>query len=1042
MRGIKINYATAIVICLFLTTGYFLYGEVSPCNNVHFTIPKNYDPTQTLSLSQYKEGELIICFAPKEGGIHTTIDERTAILSDIGGGVIKHTFKLVPGLNLIELPYGVNVEEVLGSFNRTEGILYAQPNYLLKPFSTFPNDPRGPTFDGGEQWGLNNMGQTGGTRDADIDAPEAWDITTDSNIIVAVIDSGVSYNHPDLAANMWVNQAEYNGTPGQDDDNNGYEDDIYGYDFYNNDGDPNDDYCHGTHCAGIIGAVGNNSEGVTGVCWNVKIMALKFIGFTGYCTTSDAIECIEYAIEQGAKVLSNSYGWYNYNPALLNEIEIANASGVLFIAAVGNDGSPYAGYPARFDCNNIISVMATDANDKPPSWSNWGANSVDLAAPGTDILSTFPTYTTDFMDTLSLPTDYCFVSGTSMSAPFVAGACALVWSIDPSLTHLQVKEIIMNSVDVIPDLNDNPEYGKMCVTGGRLNLFNALRTASKLPLDKVDDINEGVMPGDYITYTISYGNPVNDPCDPNFIGDVNDVVITDFLTDDLVFSYASGPNSTYNPDAHTVTWSIGTLEPNEANSVTLIVKVNDCITSRGAIANFCKIEGGNWTNWAREATPVLCASNPRPTCSSMALLCTGDVNLTWYPGFFAADTNGHEIYFGTNFSEVYDANTSDPNVYKGKVTNTSYIIESDSLDMDTTYYWRVDEVNPNHPDSPWKGVVWSFTTDCYLIDDFEEYGVPVPFIQNRWEEYSQNGTSAELYVELDPAYDEQSMRYSYMNASYDPYYSEATLDLCPDPQGEWCLPTDWESMNVHSLSMWFYGESTNTGTEPMYAILSDGTATAHVTYSGDMNDVKEEKWHEWDISMREFLDANSSLDLSDVRTVGIGFAEGLPADGNVYFDDIRLYISKCVPGHYPAGDFEPDCDVDFYDFAVLASSWLTQTGDGAYNEDCDLEDNNSIDFDDLASFCKDWLWQGWFWQEDGGISMTSYSFGGGGAFYSAVPPQQPQLEELSEELSEEFYVEQTEKTIEILEDMLSQFAEDDEAKAILDDWLEELEDQL
>jgi subtilisin family serine protease len=255
----------------------------------------------------YKEGELLVRFSPKTGNTQTTTAEKNAILDSLGGGEVKHTFKLVPELSVVSLPKGVKVKEVLDNFNKKDGILYAQPNYTLRALSTFPNDPCFSYL-----WGLHNVGQLyphekyygggfiRGTPDADIDAPEAWAITRDSNIIVAVIDTGIDYNHPDLAANMWHNPGEIPGN-GIDDDNNGYKDDVYGYDFCQwaqyRDSDPMDDVFHGTHVAGIIGAVGNNAQGVTGVCWNVKIMSLKFMqwgyvsgwGWGGYGSTSDAI---------------------------------------------------------------------------------------------------------------------------------------------------------------------------------------------------------------------------------------------------------------------------------------------------------------------------------------------------------------------------------------------------------------------------------------------------------------------------------------------------------------------------------------------------------------------------------------------------------------------------------------------------------------------------------------------------------------------------------------------------------------------------------
>ncbi len=337
--------------------------------------------------------------------------EKSEILNSLGGGVIKRNFKIVSGLTLVKLPAGLTVKDALKTFNKTDGILYAQPNYIYEAFSTFPNEPN---F--AQLWGMYNAGQlhftatgftSSGMLDSDVDAPEAWEIATGSNIIVAVIDSGVDYTHPDLNANMWT-------------DANG----CYGYDFVNDDNDLMDDYYpeyHGTHCAGIIGAVGNNGEGVTGICWNVKIMAVKFITYDGTGNEDDAIKCIEYAVDMGAKVMSNSRGGFPYSSSLESAIENAGAAGVLFVAAAGNatfpnnnDTNPL--YPPSYDCNNIISVLATTDDDKKRSSSNYGATSVDLGALGDDILS------------CKRDEAYQYMSGTSMATPHVAGACALVWS--------------------------------------------------------------------------------------------------------------------------------------------------------------------------------------------------------------------------------------------------------------------------------------------------------------------------------------------------------------------------------------------------------------------------------------------------------------------------------------------------------------------------------------------------------------------------------------------------------------------------------------
>ena len=549
----------------------FVVGIILSFQKVSIASSKGYDFTIIPAGAEYVPGEILVRFAPKAGGIQRDTTEKTQILSSLGGGVIKHTFKIVPGLTLVKLPSGLTVKDALKTFNRTDGILHAQPNYIYKADSTFPNDPN---F--AQLWGMHNTGQTSGSADADIDAPEAWDIATDSNIIVAVIDTGVDYNHPDLAANMWTNA-------------NGY----HGYDFRNNDNYPMDDCGHGTHCAGIIGARGNNGVGVTGVCWNVKIMALKFLDYTGSNgDTADAIACINYAVNNGAKVLSNSWGG-PYDPDLRTAIENAGTAGVLFIASAGNtgidnDNDEYPNYPASYDCNNIISVMATDSNDARSIWSyysstNWGAASVDLAAPGSVILSCVPYAVCNY--------DVCHKyyeswHGTSMAAPHVAGACALVWSVNPSLSHLQVKDIILKSVDKLPSLDG------LCVTEGRLNLYNALVETLKNEqiLSNVDNIAEGhsVLPSNEITYTIHYANPVTNPSDPNYIGTLTNVSIIDYLPVEVDIQTPFDP--AYNDANRTYTWNIGTLSPGSSGSFSLSVTVNNLAEPLGKIKNMCKMK--------------------------------------------------------------------------------------------------------------------------------------------------------------------------------------------------------------------------------------------------------------------------------------------------------------------------------------------------------------------------------------------------------------------------------------------------------------------
>ncbi len=271
----------------------------------------------------------------------------------------------------MKLPDSVSVEEAIRVYQSDPNVEFAEPNYIVRT-SAIPDDPGY-----GQQWGLNNTGQTGGTPGADIHAQNAWDITKGSNgIIVAVVDAGVAYDHPDLAGNTWVNSAELNGLPGVDDDNNGFVDDINGWDFINNDGHPVDYNQHGTHVAGIVAARGNNGIGGSGVMWSAQIMPVRFLGITGSGDVARGAEAIEYAVDNGARIINTSWGGYDYSATLYNAIDYARQKNVLVVAAAGNeeknnDTDPF--YPASFNLANIISVAASDQNDSLAFFSNYGA---------------------------------------------------------------------------------------------------------------------------------------------------------------------------------------------------------------------------------------------------------------------------------------------------------------------------------------------------------------------------------------------------------------------------------------------------------------------------------------------------------------------------------------------------------------------------------------------------------------------------------------------------------------------------------------------
>ncbi|MHB0935372.1 MAG: S8 family serine peptidase [Armatimonadota bacterium] len=356
-------------------------------------------------------------------------------------------------LQLVGLPDGMTIEEGITAYRNTPGVTYAEPNYIYKTCAV-PNDQMYPSL-----WGLEK-----------INAPEAWNVLTGAeSIVVADIDTGVDYTHPDLEDNMWVNSAEIPGNE-KDDDNNGFVDDVYGINAIDNaanPGDPMDDHGHGTHTTGTIGAVGNNQEGITGVNWAVKIMALKFLDDEGVGATSDAITCFEYVLAMknrgvNIRVTNNSWGGGAPSQALQDAIEACGDAGILNVCAAGNDsvdndGGFFRHYPSSYDLDCILAVASSDQDDEASWFTNWGATTVDVAAPGSSILSTYP------------DGRYLFMSGTSMACPHVAGAAALILGLTPGLTVAEVKAQIMNTGDPVSWV------GKPTVTNKRLNLKRCLR---------------------------------------------------------------------------------------------------------------------------------------------------------------------------------------------------------------------------------------------------------------------------------------------------------------------------------------------------------------------------------------------------------------------------------------------------------------------------------------------------------------------------------------------------------------------------------------
>jgi subtilisin family serine protease len=358
-------------------------------------------------------------------------------------------------LQVVDLPAGASMTAALAAARANPAVAFAEPNWVLTRQAT-SNDPY---YTNGSLWGMYGDATTP-RNDFGSQAGEAWAAgNTGSNAVyVGVIDEGIDYTHPDLAANIWTNP--FDPVDGVDNDGNGYVDDVRGWDFVNNDNsifDKRDGDDHGTHVAGTIGARGGNAVGVAGVNWNVTLISAKFLGRNGG-TLANAIKAVDYITDlktrHGLNIVAtnNSWGGGGNDPGLFAAIERANTANILFVAAAGNSGASGPSYPARYDVPNVIAVAAIASNGTLASFSNYGATTVDLGAPGVGVYSTLPNK------------KYGAYNGTSMAAPHVTGAAALYAATRPGLTAAQIKDAILGSVTPTASLN-----GKT-ITGGRLNV--------------------------------------------------------------------------------------------------------------------------------------------------------------------------------------------------------------------------------------------------------------------------------------------------------------------------------------------------------------------------------------------------------------------------------------------------------------------------------------------------------------------------------------------------------------------------------------------
>jgi len=417
------------------------------------------------------EPEVLVHFKP---GVSVSEIKRIAAGHN---DLMKDEFEFVRGWTEIDDLDNADPEATAKQYAAMSDLVdYAEPNFRIElepgEFDDYPakdgvyrtnsGAPNDPLFN--EQWSLNNVGQDGGKELADIGALHAWVKTQGSEkIVVAVLDTGVDYTHKDLVANMW---SRPDAVPEYTDNELGTIDDAHGFDADADAGDPMDDNGHGTHCAGIIGGEGNNGIGIAGINWNVSIMPLKFLGRGGFGSTANAVKAINYAIDRkqhgvNLRVINASWGSTSYSRALEDAIRAAGEQGILFVAAAGNsssDNDKRAHYPSNFDLPNVISVAAVDRTDSLASFSNYGAKTVHIAAPGREIVSTW------------LGDAYREASGTSMAAPQVSGVAALILANEPNMTMPKLRERLLSTVD---KAEGDTLRGKVA-SGGRLCAANAL----------------------------------------------------------------------------------------------------------------------------------------------------------------------------------------------------------------------------------------------------------------------------------------------------------------------------------------------------------------------------------------------------------------------------------------------------------------------------------------------------------------------------------------------------------------------------------------
>lgn len=520
--------------------------------------------------NSYKSGELLIRLKGSSS------INKISIMHNVLHAKVITQFQKPAYLQLVQLPKGSSVEKAIALYKKNPQVAYAEPNYYVHA-QVAPSDTKWL-----EQWALNNVGQTHGKIDADINAPEMWELTKgDREVVVGVIDTGILYTHPDLVDNVWTNVDEIPGN-GIDDDGNGFIDDIHGLNAINKKGDPLDDNGHGTHVSGIMGAVGDNNVGISGINQRISIVGCKFLDAGGSGSTSDALLCMEYMQKLKTRTknpvnlvaTNNSWAGGGYSQAMVDAIKAHQDAGILFMAAAsneGNDNDVTETYPSNYNVANIISVAASDHKDELASFSNYGLHTVDVTAPGVDILSTI------------IGNKYDSYSGTSMATPHVTGMAGLIKSYDSTLDWKAIKNLLISSGDPIEAAKGKTISGRR-LKGAGVDGRGVL-TCSDQVVKAVLSPNSGelmIEVGNKLDFSIMNINCAN----PNGVPEIETDVDGFMLTDD-----GTGNDDVAEDGIYSAQWS-----PTESGRYTFNL-------GEFGVVDALVYNPGSWRKYKKDASP-------------------------------------------------------------------------------------------------------------------------------------------------------------------------------------------------------------------------------------------------------------------------------------------------------------------------------------------------------------------------------------------------------------------------------------------------------